>query len=57
LFLINAIAIPASVYWLFVSALHPGAYARSALATLVALGGLSLAMWRWWSSGRGKLKG
>jgi hypothetical protein len=45
------------VYWLFVSALHPGAYARSALATLVALGGLSLAMWRWWSSGRGKLKG
>jgi len=57
LFLINAIAIPASVYWLLVSVLHLGAGARSALATVVALGGLSLAMWRWWSAGRSKLQG
>jgi hypothetical protein len=48
LFLIYAIAIPASVYWLVASALHPGADGRAALASVLGLGGLAFAMWRWW---------
>jgi hypothetical protein len=46
-FSIYAIAIPASVYWLVASAVHLGADGRAALGSVVGLGGLALAMWRW----------
>jgi|HubBroStandDraft_4_1064222.scaffolds.fasta_scaffold01185_4 hypothetical protein len=46
-FLIYAIAIPASVYWLVVSTLQLGADGRAALGSVVGFSGLAFAMWRW----------
>jgi hypothetical protein len=47
LFLIYAIAIPASVYWLVTSALPLSADGRAALGSVVGVSGLAFAMWRW----------
>jgi hypothetical protein len=47
--LIYAIAIPVIVYWLVSSALHLDADSRVMLAAVVSMGGLGLAVWRYWS--------
>jgi hypothetical protein len=57
MFLMNAVAIPATVYLLLANALHLGAYSRSVLATSLILGGLALAMWRWWKDGHSDADG
>jgi hypothetical protein len=55
-FLLNAFAVPAVVYFLIANALHLGVDARGLLATIVAMSGLGLTMWRWWRAVRRNLE-
>lgn len=45
--LLYAIAIPAAVYWVFATTFELGPDGKGMLGTVVGLGGLGLAMWRW----------
>jgi hypothetical protein len=51
---INAIAVPAIVYWLLVNALHLESTSRGMLATVVELAALGVVVWRWRSAWRNK---
>jgi hypothetical protein len=55
-FLLNALAVPAVVYLLVANTFHLDGDARGMLATVVEMGGLGLAMWRWWSAVRRQLE-
>jgi hypothetical protein len=47
--LIYAIAIPAAVYLVVANTLNLGADGKEMLATVVGLGGVGLAVWRYWN--------
>jgi hypothetical protein len=47
--LLYAVAVPAVAYLVIVQAFHLSAAGRTALATVVSLGGITLAAWRYWS--------
>ena len=51
---INAIAVPAIVYWLLANALHLESTSRGMLATVVELAALAVVVWRWRSAWRNK---
>ena len=47
---VNAIVVPAIVYWLLANALHLESASRGILATLLELAALGVVVWRWRSS-------
>lgn len=47
---INAIAVPALVYWLLVNALHLERVSRGMLATALELAALGVVVWRCWTA-------
>jgi hypothetical protein len=49
---INAIAVPAIVYWVLTNALHLERVSRGNLATLLELAALGVVVWRWRSAAR-----
>lgn len=51
---INAIAVPAIVYWLLANGLHLERVSRGMLATMLELAALGVVVWRWRSAGRSK---
>jgi hypothetical protein len=51
---INAIAVPAIVYWLLANVLHLESISRGMLATVVELAALGVVVWRWRSAWRSK---
>jgi hypothetical protein len=51
---INAIAVPAIVYWVLANALHLERVSRGALATMLELAALGVVVWRWQSAARSK---
>jgi len=55
-FFLNAIALPAIVYWLIANTLHLDGDSQIVLATVVGPCGLALTVWRWWSALRRKFK-
>ena len=48
--LFYAVIIPAGVYFVGAHTFHLGAAGKMALATVVSLGGVALAAWRYWSA-------
>ena len=51
---INAIAVPAIVYWVLANALHLERVSRGNLATMLELAALGVVVWRWRSAARNK---
>jgi hypothetical protein len=51
---INAIAVPAIVYWLLANALHLESTSRGMFATVVELAAIGVVVWRWRSAWRSK---
>jgi hypothetical protein len=51
---INAIAVPAIVYWSLSNALHLERVSRGMLATVLELAALGVVVWRYRSAGRSK---
>ena len=51
---INAIAVPALVYWLLANALHLERVSRGMLATALELAALGIVVWRCQSAARSK---
>ena len=51
---INAIAVPAIVYWVLANALHLERVSRGTLATMLELAALGVVVWRWQSAARSK---
>ena len=55
-FFLNAMAMPAIVYWLIANTFHLDGDSRVLLAIAVGPCGLALTVWRWWSALRRKLE-
>ena len=51
---INAIAVPAIVYWVLANALHLDGFSRGNLAAVLELAALGVVVWRWRSAARSK---
>ncbi len=51
---INAIAVPAIVYWLIANGLHLERVSRGMLASMLELAALGVVVWRWRCAGRSK---
>jgi hypothetical protein len=51
---INAIAVPATVYWVLANALHLEGVSRGNLAAMLELAALGVVVWRWQSAARSK---
>jgi hypothetical protein len=51
---INAIAVPAIVYWVLANALHLERISRGNLAAMLELAALGVVVWRWRSAARSK---